>query len=141
MAGIPFPDIKPTSRSYTAGVAPRELFRAQNGATTAVQFGKRVVDSLLQLTFNNITDEQAKQIFDNYISIGADGNGDWDYVEFPFEAVNGAMAGIGDEGLRRVMAESPGYRKYRYESPPQITSVFPGRSSVVLTLRGYLDGI
>lgn len=141
MAGIPFPDIKPTSRSYTPGAAPKELFRAQNGATTAVQFGKRVVDSTLRLTFDNITDDQAMEIFQNYINVDVDGDGQWDYVEFPFEAITGAMAGIGNEGLRRVIAETPGYRKYRYANPPEITNVFPGRSSVVVELRGYLDGI
>lgn len=142
MAGIAFPDIKPSSRSYTAGSSPKALFRAQNGATTAVQFGKRVVDSKLQLVFNNIKDEQAMEIFQNYIaSDNVDGDGNWSYVTFPFEAVNGGMAGIGDEGLRRVMAETPGYRKYRYAAPPQITSVFPGRSTVTVQLNGYLDGV
>lgn len=142
MTGIPFPNIQPTSRSYTPGDRPRELFRAQNGATTAVQFGKRVVDSSLQLTFANISDDQAMEIFQNFIEVNdVDGDGNWDYVEFPFEAVTGAMAGISNEGLRRVMAETPGYRKYRYLEPPTVTSVFPGRSTVTVNLQGYLDGV
>jgi hypothetical protein len=141
MPAVPFPNIKPTSRSYTPGNFPRQIFRAQNGATTAVQFGKRVVDSSLKMTFANITDEQAMEIFDNFISVNdTDKDGNWDYVTFPFEAVTGAMAGINSDGLRRVMAETRGFRKYRYLSPPQVTSVFPGRSTVTIELRGYLDG-
>lgn len=142
MAGVPFPNLKPSSRSYTPGIIPKELFRAQNGATSAVQFGKRVIDSKLQMAFNNIKDEQAMEIFQNYLdSDSVDGEGNWDYVIFPFEAVDGAMTGINSVGLRRVMAETPGYRKFRYSSPPQITSVFPGVSSVTVELTGYLDGV
>ena len=143
MAAIEFPDIRPTSRSFSPGETPKEIFRAQNGAVTAVQFGAHRTDSSLTLTFENISDKQAREIFENYDSMSVDGDGNWDYVKFVggSESSVGAMAGIGDTQLRRTIAESAGERKYRYTSPPQITSVFPGRSSVVVELTGYLDGV
>ena len=143
MAAIDFPNIRPTSRSFTPGEKPKDLFRAQNGAVTAVQFGAVRTDSKLNLTFENITDKQAREIFENYDSMSVDGQGNWDYVKFVggSEARVGAMAGMGDTKLRRAFAESAEQRKYRYAKAPQITSVFPGRSSVTVELIGYLDGV
>lgn len=143
MAAIDFPNIRPTSRSYTPGEKPKELFRAQNGAVTAVQFGAHRTDSKLNLTFENISDKQAREIFENYDSMSVDGDGNWDYVKFVggSEASVGAMAGISDTQLRRTIAESAEERKYRYAKAPQITSIFPGLSSVTVELIGYLDGV
>ena len=50
------------------------------------------------------------------------------------------MAGVANESLSSVMAESKGNRRYRYAEPPTITSVFPGVSTVSIKFRGYIDG-
>ena len=51
------------------------------------------------------------------------------------------MAGVYSD-LRYVMAEklTLDRLRYRYAEPPKITSTFPGRSTVSVVLRGYLDG-
>ncbi len=42
MAAIrPFPNIKPTSRSYTPGSYPQTEFVAQNGAKSVIRYGNK----------------------------------------------------------------------------------------------------
>ena len=80
MAGqpVPFPNIRPSKRTFTHGQYPVEMFNAQNGASVAIRFGTRPFDCKLQLQFKNITDEQANEILQNYEAV----NGNWDYVDF-----------------------------------------------------------
>jgi hypothetical protein len=143
MAGVPFPNIQPTTREYTPGVVPESLFQSQNGAVTTVRFGNRVADSYLRMTFQNIDDEQAFEIFQHYQESGAiDVNGNRNHSTFPRDSnIGSALAGIKGDGLQRVMGEVPGFRKYNFDSPPVITSVFPGRSSVTVELRGTIQGV
>lgn len=140
--GHAFPNITPSQRVYTPGTFPQKEFQGLNGAVTTLQFGARAVDSKLEMTFQNITDTQANAIFDNYklVNGGRDSSGRQDYVVLP--ASGGAVAGVSDGNLRYQMAElKPGsILRYRYASPPVITSTFPGRSTVQVSLRGYLEG-
>ena len=82
MAQINFPDLCPSSRSYSPGSFPIEEFQGQNGAVTAVKFGNRLKDSELTMTFNNISDSDGFLIWDNYTDVmgGLDSNGDWNYI-------------------------------------------------------------
>lgn len=141
MAAVRFPDLQPSSRSFTPGYFPTEEFQAQNGAVTAVRFGNRKADSELSLTFRNISDAEAYAIFDNHQEVngGLDSNGDWNYIEFE-QADAGALAGIKDQSMRAVTGEFKVNRRYRYAEPPKFVSTFPGRCTVTVKLRGYLDG-
>ena len=141
--GHAFPNITPSQRVYTPGTFPQNEFQGLNGAVTILQYGAKTVDSKLEMTFQNITDAEANDILDNYEAVngGRDDFGRQDYVELP-DSNEGAVKGVEDKTLRLQMAERQSGQKlrYRYASPPVITSTFPGRSTVQVSLRGYLEG-
>ena len=124
-----FPDIKPSSRTYTPGNFPQTEFRAQNGALTILRYGNKRVDSTLSLEFRNILDSEAKKIIDNYINV----NSDLDTVTF---SSDNAGAGISDDGFLNYIKEQGTGLSWRYAGPPQVTSTFKGRSTVVCEFIG-----
>jgi len=131
-----FPTIKPSSRSYTPGTYPQVEFVAQNGAKTVLRYGNKKVDAKLSLGFTNITDSQASEILDLYEEV----NSDYDYISFT--SVN-ALAGINSSSLVNNMAEkdSNGVKlRYRFDGPPSVSSVRPGRSNVQCKFVACLDG-
>jgi hypothetical protein len=134
MTAYAFPSIKPTSRSYSPGSYPQTEFQAQNGAMTVVRFGNRRVESKLSLTFSNIPDADASAILQHYEQV----NGNWGSVFFlPFTV----DAGVSDTNLANYMKERGGSGlQYRYDSPPDVQSVYPGISSVTCSFVGILDG-
>lgn len=140
--GHHFPYFTPSKRSYTPGKFPQREFQGLNGAVTTLQYGVQAVDSKLEMTFKNITDAQANAILDNYEAVngGRDSVGRQDYVKLP--TTGGAVGGVDNSNLQLQMAERQSGPKlrYRYASPPIITSTFPGRSTVQVSLRGYLEG-
>ena len=131
MAVRRFPSLTPTGRKYTPGQLPETVFRSQNGATTLVQFGGAFVNAQLQLTFQNISDEDARQILVHYFSVVGD-----DYVTF--DADHG-LGGMTNNLIGRVETGNNTLR-YRYDGPPELTSVYPGVSSVNCSFIGYLYG-
>lgn len=137
MAKVDFPRLCPSSRSYSPGSFPIEEFQGQNGAVTAVKFGNRLKDSELTMTFNNISDADGFLIWKNHADVmgGLDSNGDWNYI-----GAENLGGGIVDDSMRAVTTEKRLNRRYRYAEPPQFVSTFPGRCTVTIKLRGYLDG-
>ena len=143
--GHKFPDITPSQRVYTPAKYPTKDFQGLNGAITTLQYGHMSVDSKLQMTFQNITDDQAWEILQNYdkASNGRDrATGEHDYVDLNQAEKVGVAKGILNNALRRTITEdTSGPRlRYRYAKPPQISSTFPGRSTVTVELHGYLEG-
>ena len=134
---VNFPDIKPTSRSYTPGNYPQVEFVAQNGAKTVLRYGNKKVDAKLTLGFTNITDSEANQILDAYEVV----NSDYDFIHFSNDS---SMAGIEDETLRFKFQEKDTsgntLLRYRFDGPPTVTSVRPGRSNVQCKFVACLDG-
>ena len=140
---IPFPNIKPSSRSYTPGNYPQTEFVAQNGAKTVIRYGNKQVDAKLTLNFTNILDSQAFQILESYRRV----NSVYDYVTFN---QNSGLAGIGGDGhtmpdgslgnLAAYVDAVPLGLRYRYESPPTVTSVRPNHSNVQCKFVACLDG-
>ena len=131
-----FPNIKPSSRSYTPGTYPQVEFVAQNGAKTVLRYGNKKVDAKLSLGFTNITDSQASEILNLYEEV----NSDYDYISFT--SAN-ALAGINSSSLINNMAEkdSNGVKlRYRFDGPPSVSSVRPGRSNVQCKFVACLDG-
>ena len=123
--------ITPTSRRFTAGRRPETRFESQNGSTVFVAFGNRQVNATLELTFANIPDGEAAQILDHYQSVLID-----DFVVFTGSRGLGGMS----ETLRNTIPRGNEALRYRYTEPPELTSVYPGVSTVVCRFTGYLFG-
>tara|TARA_Y100000004_G_scaffold186095_1_gene237163 strand:+ start:751 stop:1185 length:435 start_codon:yes stop_codon:yes gene_type:complete len=137
-----FPNIKPASRSYTPGSYPQVEFVAQNGAKTVLRYGNKKVDAKLSLGFTNITDSQANEILNLYEEV----NSDYDFINFPSSS---ALVGVADppsltSTLQDKMAEKDSsgntLLRYRFDGPPTVTSVKPGRSNVQCKFVACLDG-
>ena len=132
-----FHNIKPSSRSYTHGTYPQTEFVAQNGAKTVLRYGNKKVDAKLSLGFTNITDTKANEILDLYEEV----NSDYDYIIF---TVKDALAGIKNDSLLAKQSEtntSGNFKlRYRFDGPPTVTSVRPGRSNVQCKFVACLDG-
>lgn len=133
MSAIPFPNIRPSGRRYTPGDFPQTEFKSQNGTLTILRYGNRRVDSTLSLEFRNITDEDAASILQNYEDV----NKTLNHVTFTQDS--GAAGASGD--LVGYLRETNGSQlKWRYAGPPQVTSVFRGRSTVQCEFVGSLTG-
>ena len=128
----PFPLIKPSSRSYSPGTYPSTDFESLDGTKTHLRFGNKRVNATLKLGFSNISDADAALILANYENV----NSDWDYVTFNRGYVT---AGVGSSILSSYFKESLSSLKWRYSSPPTVTSVFKGRSNVSCSFVACLD--
>ena len=140
--GLPFPSIKPSSRTFTPGRYPQTEFVAQNGAKTVLRYGDKQVDAKLTLGFTNLTDSEVNQILDKYAEV----NSTYDYLEFHG---GDALAGITlfnttDSILFDKVRASDGrgrlLLRYRFDGPPTVTSVRPNRSNVQCKFVACLDG-
>jgi len=129
--GVMFPDITPSSRSYRAPERPRTVFQSQNGATTLIEFGSQQVDAKLDLQFRNITDDRAAEIITHY-------NGQDENKWVIFNTTRG-LGGMGTK-LYNVVEKGDTKLRWRYSSPPEITSVYPGTSTVTCKFVGYFYG-
>ena len=128
----PFPDyIIPTGRTYKPGKLPETEFTSRNGTTSFVQYGQNFVNAELTLNFANINDGSAFEILQHYERVLGD-----DFVIFDnnagFQGMNAELIG----GLQN----GRGLLRWRYSDAPQLTSVYPGVSSVQVQFIGYLYG-
>jgi hypothetical protein len=129
MPAVAFPPVKPTGRSYNPGSYPTAEFKSLSGVTTRMLYGNRRSDAELELNFSNITDTNAALILRNYEQVTP--TGDW--VSFADAAGAGSALAVylqesGGSGLR-----------WRYDGPPDVRSVVPGRSTVQCKFIGQLD--
>ena len=129
---VPFPTVKPTSRSYNPGNYPQNTFEAQNGAKTIIRYSQKRVNATLTLGFSNISDADAALILANYEDV----NSDWDYVTFNRGY---ATSGVTDTSLFAYLKESGSSLKWRYSGPPSVTSSFKGKSNVSCSFVACLD--
>ena len=132
MAAVSFPALVPSSRLYTPGVFPEQQFQAQNGAVVRVRYGNQRYSSSLSLTFANITDSNAALILQNYVDVMDDDN----YAEF---TTSNVAAGA-STNLVPWIRETNSLLKWKYASPPTVTSVKPGLSTVACEFIGELEG-
>jgi hypothetical protein len=124
-----FPRIKPTSRSFTLGSFPVKTYRALSGATVKRAFGNRATGYQLQLGFDNISDDTASQLLAHYNG----SSGGFDRFTLPADL----FAGMND--TLRGYIQAPTSIRWEYAGPPEVASVFTGRSRVSITLLGELD--
>ena len=133
MAAIKFPDLVPSSRSYRPGQRPETTFQSQDGAVSFIRFGHWRVDSELQMEFRNLRDEWAAEIIDVYNQSQAE---DDSWIFFPFTDKN-ALSGMHSALLPKIENGS-GILRYRFDGPPQLTSVYPGITTVSCQFIGRL---
>jgi len=123
-------NVTPSTRSYSPGEYPQVEFEAQNGVKTVIRYGKSRTGSSLSLGFDNILDSDAAAILQNYEDI----NSVWDEVTFNgTNVINGADSTLQSYFLERTDL------KWRYDGPPEVTSVYPGRSNVQCKFVACLD--
>ena len=137
-----FPSLRPSSRSFSPGKYSSVNFESLDGTKTHIRYGNKRVNATLQLGFSNITDADAFLILENYRLV----NSVWDYVTFNSES---GLAGVGGTGhtmpdgslgnLAAYMDAIPSGLRWRYSSPPTVTSTFKGRSNVSCSFVACLD--
>ena len=133
-----FPDIVPSSRSYKPGKRVESQFKGQDGSTTFVQFGYIFIDAELRLEFRNIHDNEAADILRYYYLVQGD-----DWLAFDRNKNELPVGGWGGTSKDLFDVVKGGYThlRWRFASPPQITSVYPGRSTVSCEFTGFLYGV
>jgi hypothetical protein len=125
-----FPSIRPTGRSYAPGQFPTKIYRGLSGATVKRIFGNRSFGHSIELEFANITDANVRLILDHYYARG----GNYTRFALPNEIFSGMSA-----SLRAVVQAPHPNILWEYAQPPQVESVFNGRSTVTVSLIGELD--
>ena len=119
-----YPAIAPTSRVYGAGTWPVKNFNAQDGAEVRILYGNRRYNHSISLSYENISDTVAEQFMQHYFEqLGT-------YKTFTI-TTGGVTAGW--KGSSTFY--NAGFRtQYRYASPPVLTSVYPGVSTMQIEL-------
>lgn len=125
-----FPSFAPSSRQYTEGDYPVKSFKAMNGFEVRILYGSKLSGMKINLTYNALTDSQAEQFLYHFDSK----RGTFESFYVPF---SGGMK-TGWQGSQASIDAIAKDSKWRYEAPPKITSVRPGRSNVSVSLVGVL---
>lgn len=125
---MPFPALKPTSRSSSAGDYPVKTFKAQSGAEVRILYGSKRTGMELDLSYDNISDSSADDFVVHYDEV----KGTFSTFDLPANVLAGWS---GDS--TQLDASFTG-NQWRYSGPPSIISVRPGISSVQVKLVGVL---
>ena len=143
MKAINFPDLVPSSRTYKPGKFAEERFVAQNGAVTRMRYGNRRFNSNLSLQFRNISDDNAALILQHYEDVMEGDN----YARFQADVVSDGITitkpNVSDgqsPSLAAWTKETESNLRWKYDGPPQVSSVKPGRSTVSCEFVGELEG-
>lgn len=124
-----FPSIRPTGRSYSPGQFPTKVYRGLSGATVKRVFGNRSFGHVIDLQFENISDINTKAIVDHYYGQ----YGSYERFTLPDAVFSGMSTALKDA------VQAPVNILWEYAEPPQVESVFNGRSTVTVRLIGELD--
>jgi hypothetical protein len=124
-----FPSIRPTARTYSPGQFPTKTYRGLSGATVKRIFGNRSFGHAIEMQFTNITDATTKQILDHYY--GEYGN--YQRFDLPDNVFSGMSSSL------KSSVQAPSNILWEYAEPPQVESVFNGRSTVTVRLIGELN--
>ena len=124
-----FPRIKPTSRAFKLGSFPVKSYRALSGATVKRAFGNRASGYELLLGFDNISDATTELLLAHYTG----SSGGFDRFTLPADLFAGMTTTL------RGYIQAPTSIRWEYAGPPEVESIFTGRSRVSITLIGELD--
>lgn len=132
-----FPQMVPTTRSFTMGDYPSTTYRSLSGAIFKRSFGNVQTGYKIELSFKNIGDTfelkassgSALQIIQHYNAT----DGTFDSFSLP----DIVFAGMGDQLENEIQA--PANIKWRYANPPRVQSVKAGISTVTVSLVGEIE--
>jgi hypothetical protein len=123
---MPFPTLRPTARTYDPGDWPVKRYNALSGAEVRIRYGNQRSNAKLSLNYDNIPDSQAQQFLTHYYET----EGSFRTFTVPTQVSAGWSGNTG------AFDPGSGNAAFRYDSPPRITSVRPGKSSVQVELIG-----
>ena len=127
---VEFPAFAPSSREYSDGDWPVKEYKAMDGYSIRLLYGSRQTGMAMNLTYQNLTDEQASQFLEHY----QQQKGTFAY--FQFDDTDGPKKGwAADEKWLGVSAR---FSKWRYAATPKIQGVKPGISTVTVNLVSVL---
>lgn len=122
-----YPDLAPTSRSFDAGNYPYKTFQSQSGKEVRILYGDKRTGMTIELSYSNIADTAADDFIAHYDEV----KGGFNTFTLPSSFRSGWS------GNATAIDAATG-NQWRYEQPPQITSVRPGISNVTVRLIGVL---
>lgn len=122
---MPYPNLKPSSRDFDSGDFPVKSFRSQSGIESRILYGSRRTGAAVSFSYENISDTDANAFFTHFEEV----KGTYGTFGLTANALAGWTPGSFNEGTGN---------QWRYDSPPQITNVRPGRSTVQIKLRAVL---
>ncbi len=126
---VTFPSIKPSGRSVTLGSYPTKVYRSLAGTTVKRSFGNRPFGYQLSLEFANVSDTVTSQIIAHYTDTAGG------FVRFTLPAA--VFAGM--DATLQAQLQAPGGIRWEYAGPPEVESVYRGRSNVSITLAGEMN--
>jgi hypothetical protein len=126
---VPFPQIKPSGRSFKLGSFPVKAYRALSGATVKRAFGNRPTGFQLKLEYDNISDASTELLLAHY------NNTSGGFTRFTLPDT--LFAGM--TSTMRGYIQAPTSIKWEYAAPPDVQSVYVGRSRVSISLVGELS--
>jgi hypothetical protein len=124
-----FPGLVPSSRTFNPGNYPTKSFIAINGVEHRLLYGSVRTQMTLNLSYDNIPDADAAAFMAHFDAMAGTFLGF--YLLTENTEAKGGYAGAA------VFPMNANGGAWRYDSPPTLTSIRPGISSVSVTLRGF----
>ena len=115
-----FPNLTPTTRSFSSGFMPVTKHVSLNGYETRVVTGSQIVQQRLEMSFENLATAAGQQIVDHYM--GQDGEAK------TFKLQSATSAGWEE------MRDKWGQLTWRYAEPVNTTQEVNGRINVSVRL-------
>lgn len=128
---MPYPVLKPSSRSFDLGDWPVRTYRAQNGAEIRLLYGNKRSNFKLALNYNNVSDKVASAFTAHF----EETKGTFSVFNLSPDAKVAILAGW--DGTPGTL-DMPTGVDWRYEKAPQIIAVRPGISTVSINLIGVI---
>ena len=124
---LSYPTLTPSSRDITIGDYPIKKYNAMDGTEVRILYGSQDTNATMALTYQNITDDLASDFARHFRST----KGTFERFAVAQEVYNG-WSGDTTEGPDQTFRGEKA--RWRYNSPPKITSVRPGVSTVQISL-------
>jgi len=115
-----FPNIAPTTRSYSTGFFPLTKHMSISGYETRIGTGSKILQPTLQMEFSNLPTATGQQIVDHYVGQ----NGEADIFKLQIETVAGWVE----------MQQRLGETDWRYAAPVSTSQSVNGRINVSVQL-------